>query len=271
MGAYHAAAELGLRIPEDLSIVGFDNQELIAEGLRPDTHHGRPAPLRDGRVGRGDLDRHASRSRRTRRTRSRWNCPARWFRFRRSARLTGPRRHRTDIPLQSTHVHGQPGIPCMPQRRERPMPTHTKLVALLGAPRPRWRTLGPAARRDPPAAAPVTRGGVTTLELWTHNGGNPAELAANKKVVDDFNASQRSTRSSSSRSRRRPTTTRSPPRPRPRSCPACGHRRPERARTGPGPATSSRSTCRRTFDKQLPSTLGTVDGKSTRSATTTSR
>jgi LacI family transcriptional regulator len=35
MGAYHAAAELGLLIPQDLSVVGFDNQELIAEGLRP--------------------------------------------------------------------------------------------------------------------------------------------------------------------------------------------------------------------------------------------
>jgi len=33
-------------------------------------------------------------------------------------------------------------------------------------------------------------GGVTTLELWTHNGGNPTELAVNKKVVDAFNASQ---------------------------------------------------------------------------------
>jgi LacI family transcriptional regulator len=35
MGVYHAAAVRGLRIPEDLSVVGFDNQELIADGLRP--------------------------------------------------------------------------------------------------------------------------------------------------------------------------------------------------------------------------------------------
>lgn len=35
MGAYRAAAELNLDIPRDLSIVGFDNQELIAANLFP--------------------------------------------------------------------------------------------------------------------------------------------------------------------------------------------------------------------------------------------
>lgn len=35
MGAYDAAKERGLRIPEDISIVGFDNQEFLAESLRP--------------------------------------------------------------------------------------------------------------------------------------------------------------------------------------------------------------------------------------------
>jgi LacI family transcriptional regulator len=35
MGAYEAAREFSLRIPEDLSIVGFDNQEIIARSLRP--------------------------------------------------------------------------------------------------------------------------------------------------------------------------------------------------------------------------------------------
>lgn len=35
MGAYRAAAELGLAIPADLSVVGFDDQELIAANLQP--------------------------------------------------------------------------------------------------------------------------------------------------------------------------------------------------------------------------------------------
>lgn len=34
-----------------------------------------------------------------------------------------------------------------------------------------------------------TEDGVTTLKLWTHNGGNDEELALNKAVIKDFNAS----------------------------------------------------------------------------------
>ena len=35
MGAYHAIAEQGLRVPDDVSVVGFDNQEYIADSIYP--------------------------------------------------------------------------------------------------------------------------------------------------------------------------------------------------------------------------------------------
>ena len=35
MGVYHAAAQRGLSIPDDLSVIGFDNQHSVADGLFP--------------------------------------------------------------------------------------------------------------------------------------------------------------------------------------------------------------------------------------------
>ncbi len=35
MGTYAALAELGLRVPDDVAVVSYDNQELLAANLRP--------------------------------------------------------------------------------------------------------------------------------------------------------------------------------------------------------------------------------------------
>lgn len=35
MGAYRAAYELGLRVPDELSVIGFDNQTIVADALHP--------------------------------------------------------------------------------------------------------------------------------------------------------------------------------------------------------------------------------------------
>jgi LacI family transcriptional regulator len=35
MGAYYALAELGLRVPDDVSVVGYDDQEELADSMRP--------------------------------------------------------------------------------------------------------------------------------------------------------------------------------------------------------------------------------------------
>jgi LacI family transcriptional regulator len=35
MGVYDALHERGIRIPDDIAVIGFDNQEVIAAHLRP--------------------------------------------------------------------------------------------------------------------------------------------------------------------------------------------------------------------------------------------
>ena len=35
LGAYQALAELGLRVPEDVSVVGFDDQDLLRDFFHP--------------------------------------------------------------------------------------------------------------------------------------------------------------------------------------------------------------------------------------------
>ena len=35
MGAYEALKERGMRIPSDVAVVGFDNQEIVSAYLRP--------------------------------------------------------------------------------------------------------------------------------------------------------------------------------------------------------------------------------------------
>ena len=69
MGAYDAIKERGLRIPNDVAVIGFDNQELIAAYLRPGLttvalpfeHDGRQRRGTPRRHHRGSVDRHGNR------------------------------------------------------------------------------------------------------------------------------------------------------------------------------------------------------------------
>ena len=55
LGAYQALAELGLRIPEDVSIVGFDDQDLLRDFFHP--------PLTTVRLPFAEMGRSSGRSR----------------------------------------------------------------------------------------------------------------------------------------------------------------------------------------------------------------
>ncbi|MFF2901411.1 substrate-binding domain-containing protein [Streptomyces sp. NPDC057966] len=59
MGAYDAIKERGLRIPDDIAVIGFDNQELIAAPAQWRLPGDRQRP----RTGRGPAGRHLSQRR----------------------------------------------------------------------------------------------------------------------------------------------------------------------------------------------------------------
>jgi LacI family transcriptional regulator len=56
VGVYDALKEKGLSIPEDVSVVGFDNQELLAAHSRPPLTTGSDSLFRDGFMGSRPID-----------------------------------------------------------------------------------------------------------------------------------------------------------------------------------------------------------------------
>jgi len=66
MGAYRAVQELGLRVPDDVSVVGFEDEAYVAGGPLPGPDDRRAAPPADGHLG----SRAAARPRRDRRSRT---------------------------------------------------------------------------------------------------------------------------------------------------------------------------------------------------------
>jgi multiple sugar transport system substrate-binding protein len=70
----------------------------------------------------------------------------------------------------------------------RPFPRSLRLATLVGLPLTALALTACSSGAGGSGAS--SENGVTTLALWTHNGGNEAELAINQRVIDDFNASQ---------------------------------------------------------------------------------
>jgi multiple sugar transport system substrate-binding protein len=73
---------------------------------------------------------------------------------------------------------------------KRSTPRRVTVVGVAGLTTLAMAACGGDSSSEGGSSGAVEEGGVTTLELWTHNGGNELELGVVETIVSDFNASQ---------------------------------------------------------------------------------
>ena len=148
LGVMRAAQERGIRVPQDLSVVGYDD---IAAADRREAHHRPPAARRQGRGGRPPAHRRRRRRRasdqprgpRLQRTRPELNTPERSPRH---ARLVVTARIARDLSRAAVRRTPRAAAPRAPSRRS-PRPALPSAAAPCAS----------CAARRPPRARPALR------------------------------------------------------------------------------------------------------------------
>ncbi len=238
----------GIRIPEDLSIVGYDDQQLVASELDPPLTTV-SLPTRPWAAGRW-----RSPSASAKRTP---NPPTSWTArssvglpsaLPRTSAARGTPGSRTDATPASPHDDDSDVV----VHRKEPMKKSFIPLAAMGVAAALVMTgCGQAGQ-----GSATTEDGRTVLTMWTHSAGNPAELAVYEKIISDFNASQEKYEVKTSRSRRAHTTTRSSRRLPRATFPACSTSTAPSCRTGRGRTTCSPEHLERHHRQAAPTAVG---------------